>query len=195
MMGNSYANITLTGPGQSEIARYLDTGRYVAWISPTLHERTAVFEEHEAGEQEIFDLAAGLSAHFHCPALAIVVYDSDILYSQLFENGVLTDIYNSHPSFMVNEPPRPPEGGDAHRLCAAFGLPEAEATVERILRHNWFEDDSRYLFAEDRHDDLTRALNLPPFVPRTGYSVIKELWDDEDYAGFVVVGFESDDAE
>jgi hypothetical protein len=189
-MGNSYSNITLNGPAQDEVVRYLNAGRHVAYVSPTLHGRTVVFEEHEAGEQEIFDLAAGLSAHFQCPALAIVVHDSDILYYQLFEDGVLTDEYNSHPSFMTNEPPRPPEGGDARRICAAFGRPEAEATVERILHHNWFEDRSKYLFAEERHDDLASVLAMPPLAPRIGFNAIEDVWDDEEFAGFATVGFE-----
>jgi hypothetical protein len=189
-MGNSYANITLTGPAQNDIVGYLEAGRYAAYVSPTLHGRTVIFEEHEAGEQEIYDLAAALSAHFECPALAIVVHDSNILYYQLFEDGAFSDEYNSNPSFLINEPPRPPEGGNARHICAAFGKPDAEAAVELILRPSWFEDQSRYLFAEERHDDLASVLDLPGLAPRIGFRAIEDLWDDEEFAGFVAVGLE-----
>jgi hypothetical protein len=187
-MGMSYSSIAVMGPTQEAIAKYLEIRHYIVHISPTIDGCTVVWEEFEALMDRLFDLASDLSTHFACPVLGALVHDSDVLYFQLFENGAQTDEYNSHPSFGINEEPRPPTGGDAHRLCTIFGVPGAETEVERILRHNWWQDQSQYLFAEDRHADLIRAFRLPPFASHMGYTDVEDAWDDEQFDRPVTVG-------
>jgi hypothetical protein len=98
-------------------------------------------------------------------SFAVLVHDSDIFWYQLFEDGKLSDQYNSAPDYWSDESESSdPEGGDAARLCAAFRCGEL-AAVENILRTS----EETYLDAMDRHADLARALNLPDYAVGYGF--------------------------
>jgi hypothetical protein len=85
----------------------------------------------------------------------------------------LADEYDSSPGYfdMLAEPSAP-SGGDAQKLCNAFGA-SAVADVENILRKSSFED-SGYVFAVDRHSDLARVLGIPSFGAGSGFRYVSE---------------------
>jgi hypothetical protein len=125
-MGLSYSNVTLKGPIQEAIAIYLEHQNASALISPTIQGITVIYE-----------LAQGcnaLSAHLKCPVLLLDIHDDDILGYQLYLNGAAEDVYASCPGYFTDEL-LPPRGGDAGKLCQAFGAEDAIETVDAVLRH------------------------------------------------------------
>jgi hypothetical protein len=164
-MGAFYVNYTVKGADQQSVVRAL-SGRK-AFVSPEWNGFTVVFDEQSDRQDQgaIAKLARQLSAELRCTVLAVLVHDSDILWFQLYENGALTDQYNSAPSyFSPGTGMSPPEGGNAELLCSAFQCKDI-AKVERILRASFKE----YPFANDRHADLVQVLNLPAYALGYGF--------------------------
>ncbi|MCV2423703.1 hypothetical protein [Paucibacter sp. DJ2R-2] len=154
-MGSFYTSHTLRGPSQRQVLDWLD-GRS-AFVSQTDREMTTVLDEacESQDGEDLAGLALQLSAHFHCPVLAVLNHDDDILYFELYEDGEKTDEYNSSPGYFDEEvEDNSPRGGDALRLAAVFGASDA-AAIETVLRN------PDYVFAMERHDALATALGLP----------------------------------
>jgi hypothetical protein len=173
-MGNFYANYTLRGPSQQVVAEAL-AGRS-AIVTPAQDGCVLVFDE-ESDDQNgeiIAELAARLSGRFNCPLLAVLNHDDDIFWYGLYLNGELADEYDSKPGYFetVDEDAAMagPEGGDAERLCQAFGA-KAVAKVRRILRPSSLSGDG-YTFEVERHGDLMAALGLPSFGVGFGFRAI-----------------------
>ena len=62
-----------------------------------------------------------------------------------------------------------PSGGDAAKLCNAFGV-ECREQIERVLRGGI--DD--YVFAFERHDQLIDALGISKFGVGTGFASFED---------------------
>lgn len=168
-MGGFYTNYTLRGPSQKAVASAL-AGRK-AMVSP--ESRGCVVAYDEASDDQdgevIAALASQLSRSLHCPVLAVLDHDDDILWYQLYEDGRLTDEYDSTPGYFdPSAEPSAPAGGDAARLCRAFGATDVDA-VEAILRKSTFDADG-YAFAHERHADLIRTLDIPEFAVLNTYA-------------------------
>ena len=170
-MGNFYTNYTLRGPSQQTVAKAL-SGRS-AIVTPAQDNCVVVFDE-ESDNQDvriIAALASRLSNEANCPVLAILNHDDDILWYRLYLSGELAGEYDSSPSYFdPSAEPSDPVGGDAKKLCSAFGASDV-MEVEKILRKSSFNDDG-YTFAVDRHADLARALGIPSFGVGTGYQYV-----------------------
>ena len=168
-MGNFYTNYTLRGPGQQEVARAF-AGRK-AVVTPKHSGCVVAFDEKsdEQDQEVIAEFASGLSRRFQCVVWTVLNHDDDILWYQLYENGDITDEYNSAPNYFdAIAEPSAPSGGDAQLLCTAFSATDA-FKVEAILRKSSFEDGG-YVFEFERHADLVRALGLPEFAVGTAYA-------------------------
>jgi len=168
-MGGFYTNYTLRGPSQRAVASAL-AGRK-AIVSPESSGCVVAYDEASDDQdgQAIAALALHLSRSLHCPVLAVLDHDDDILWYQLYEDGKLTDEYDSTPGYFdPSAEPSAPAGGDAEGLCRTFGVNDV-ATVEAILRKSSFDDDG-YAFAHERHADLVRALGLPEFAVLKAYA-------------------------
>lgn len=171
-MGNFYTNYTLRGPSPQAVVERLTGRRTIV----TREERgcVVVFDQ-ESEEQDghvIAQFAAFLSREFGCPVLAVLNHDDDILWYQLYLEGVLEDEYDSSPGYFDESvESSTPVGGDAQKLCNAFGS-NAVAKVETILRKS-FEDEGGYTFAVERHADLASALGIPAFGVGMGYSEVE----------------------
>jgi len=168
-MGGFYTNYTLRGPTQKAVATAL-AGRK-AIVSPESCGCVVAYDE--ASDDQDLDAIASLASHLsgtlHCPVLAVIDHDDDILWYQLYENGELTDDYDSTPGYFdPNAQPSAPAGGDAERLCQAFGASDL-AAVEAVLRKSSF-DSGGYVFAHERHADLVRALGIPEFAVLKAYA-------------------------
>jgi hypothetical protein len=171
-MGNFYTNITLKGPTQGEVVEAM-AGR-TAFISPTVERSTIVFDQQceEQLTPELAALAARLSEHLRCPALAAMNHDDDILWLQFFQNGSsLGGEYVSAPGYFTGQD-MPPSGGDAGAIATGFGMPGAAPDVERVLHQGSGEDG--YTFAIQRHSDLLHALKLPEFASAVGFTYLSE---------------------
>lgn len=165
---SAYANITLRGPRQDEVALYLNENGQVAFVSPAVKGCTVVFHR-DLGAQE--DLALSLSAHFHCPALLVMDFGGKVLLYQLYVRGHRVDDYVSSPHDEL-ELNGPTPAGDAEALCQAFDREHLMNQVERILRRP--TDPNRgYALAVNRHGELAHALNLPVFAAGAGFGLIE----------------------
>jgi len=188
-MGNFYTNFTLKGPSQQAVADAL-SGRS-AVVTPAQDGCIVVFDEQSDGQDSgvITELASGLSRKLHCPVLAVLNHDDDILWYQLYLSGKLADQYDSSPGYFdASAKPSAPAGGDAQKLCSAFGAGSA-AEVESILRKSSF-DEGGYTFAVERHADLVRSLGIPDFGVGTGFRSITdgELPEGLDEDSILTVG-------
>jgi hypothetical protein len=172
-MGNFYTNYTLRGPSPQAIVALL-AGRS-AFVTPAQDGCVVVLDE-ESDEQDtdiITLLASRLSRELRCPVLAVLNHDDDIFWYQLYLSGELADEYDSSPGYFDPEAePSAPTGGDAQKLCRAFGA-SAVAEVERVLRKSSFDEDG-YTFAVERHADLARALGIPSFGVGAGFGYVSK---------------------
>jgi hypothetical protein len=174
-MGNFYTNYTLKGVSQQAVASAM-SGR-TAIVTPASRDVVTVFDSASDSQDDkiLADLAAKLSTELNCATLAILNHDDDILWYQLYEGGALVDHYNSSPDYFDFRPkgqPRGPTGGNAEKLCRAFGS-EHVARVETILRKSALDEDG-YVFAFQRHADLFEALGLPSFGVAVSYASFEE---------------------
>src|SRR4051812_27944451 len=98
-MGAFLTSISLKGAAQEEVATQLNNMGRSAFIGPTLKGYTTVFDEvcDSQDLDEIERLALGLSSALECPALAVLVHDSDVLILKLVNRGTLLMDYNSCP--------------------------------------------------------------------------------------------------
>jgi hypothetical protein len=168
-MKGYYANITLQGPQQADVTAFLNERGQVAYVAPTVKSCTVVFHE-DLGAQE--DLAAGLSAHFQCPALLVMDYGGTVLLYHLYLNGEQADAYVSSPHDDLDTDGQPMPEGNAEALCGAFGVEHRVTSVERILRRPT-KPEGDYAQAVNRHGELARSLGLPQFAAGTGYRDIE----------------------
>jgi hypothetical protein len=166
-MGAFYGNITLKGPSQQQVLEALRGRRAI--VAPRLDDYTVAFDS-VCDDQDIDGiqaLASRISSQLRCSAFAVIVSDDDVLGSFLYHAGQLTDWYNSCPSYFdfgSAKRPAGPAGGDAGKLCAAFGV-DAQQEVESILRKQ--HGKGGYAFESNRHKDLVRTLGLPLFTVGT----------------------------
>jgi len=188
-MGNFYTNYTLRGPSQQEVAAAL--AERSAIVTPAHYGCIVVFDEasDDQDQKVITKLAKQLSRGLSFPVLAVLNHDDDILWYQLYLNGKLADKYDSSPGyFEQSAAPSAPAGGNAQKLCSAFGSTSV-SEVENILRKSSF-DEGGYTFAVERHADLVRALGISDFGVGAGFCSVSngELPEGLDKDGIVRVG-------
>lgn len=190
-MGSFYTNITLRSADSRRVVDALRSEHRQAYVSPPFEGCTVVYDR-ETEEQDIEvlrRLASTLSKRLDCAALAVLNHDDDVLIVTLHESGRLTDEYNSSPDYFDSGPGSEPEGGDASRMCAAFGAPGRESDVEQVLRTPWGTDDG-FVFEMERHENLVTTLGLPAAAVATGYNYIEtgEYPEGTSSSDFVKVG-------
>ena len=172
-MGNFYTNYTLRGTSQKSVAAAL--GERSAIVTSAQNGCVVVFDEasDDQDQKVITKLASQLSRDLRCPVLAVLNHDDDIFWYQLYLSGKLADEYDSSPGYFdASAEPSAPSGGDAQKLCTAFGAASV-AEVESILRKSSFDDEG-YTFAVERHADLVRSLGIPDFAVGAGFRSISD---------------------
>jgi hypothetical protein len=168
-MGNFYVNYTLRGVTQDAVADAL-AGRACV-VTPPANGTVVVFDEESDNQDQavISSLASDLSRKLRCPVLAVLNHDDDILWYQLYVDGKLRDEYDSSPGYFdPSAEQSAPAGGDAAKLCSAFGSANPDE-AESVLRKSAFDDDG-YAFAIERHGDLVSALGISAFAVGTAYA-------------------------
>jgi hypothetical protein len=173
-MGNFYVNFATRGPGRDAVAQFLRSAQRIAFVAPTIDGVTMFFDRESDAQKEtvVQGLAKRASAELNAPVLAALNDDDDLLMLWLFQAGEGVDQYDSCPGCLdddasSDEDDHAPAGGDATKLCAAFGVPASKAAqVENVLRGD------KYRFAFQRHKALADLLNLPWPYACTGYEYI-----------------------
>ena len=175
-MGLFYSNLTVYGPERPALLAELRRLKREAFLSPTIHGNTVVFDKamDEQDSKAIERLGKAVTKALSCSALAAVLHDDDVLYLWLFQNGRVRDRYDSCPAYFdPDSEPRPPEGGNARALCEAFGRTDRAERVEELLRADLLEDELLGVPGEfERHAALAAELSMPPFVAGVCYSSI-----------------------
>jgi hypothetical protein len=172
-MGSFYTNITLRTTNQSRVLDVLSSAGRTAFISQPQSGCIVVYDS-DTEDQDVDalrDLGDSLSAKLSCAALAVLVHDDDLLLYSLHEGGKVVDEY---ASASLDETGDAPEGGDATRLCRAFGA-TGTAHVETILRTDRAGGSGGgYVFETERHEDLVNALGLSPLAVATGFNYLEQ---------------------
>ena len=171
-MGSFYVNYTVRSADQAAVVQSLKERS--AYVTP-VKDGALVVTDEEAETQEIDavrEVGELLSTSLQTQVLAVLNHDDDMLWYGLFDKGRLTDEYNSWPDYFEGGT-SPPKGGDARKLCAAFGRGGKEKEVEAVLREASRDDDG-YVFAMERHADLVEALGLPDFAVGCGFKYVEE---------------------
>jgi hypothetical protein len=168
-MGNFYVNYTTRGPDREAVAQSLRSAERKAFVSPSVEGATVFFDEESDSQDDdvIRELGTRASEELGAPVLAVLNHDDDILAYWLFEAGQLVDEYNSWPG-CFGDGDDMPVGGDASRLCAAFGVAANAQQVDEVLRN---ED---YAFAFQRHTILAELLKIPSDYVCLGYGYALE---------------------
>jgi hypothetical protein len=171
-VGNFYVNFTTRGVERAAVANSLRSAKRKAFVGPTLDTITVFFEQKSdtQNESEIKLLGENVSKDLNAPVLAVLNHDDDILAYWLFEAGNLVDEYNSCPGYFTGGD-RTPAGGDAKKLCAAFGVPANTEEVHKVLSRK------DYVFALQRHEALAKLLSLPSDYVFLGYEYIIDEGD------------------
>lgn len=172
-MGSFYTNITLHTTNQNKVVDVLNAGSRTAFVSQPQDGCVVVYDsDTESQDVDVLkELADSLSAKLGCAALAVLIHDDDLLLYTLHENGKVVDEY---ASASLDEMDAAPEGGDAARLCRAFGASHA-AQVETILRTDRAGGSGGgYVFETERHEDLVKALGIPILAVATGFTYLDQ---------------------
>ena len=175
-MGLFYTNLTVYRPERQALIGALRGMRREAFVSPTVHGYTVVFDQaidnQDAGQ--IQDVGTGLTRELSCTALVAMLHDGDVLYLWLFQHGKMTDHYNSLPQYFDPEAqPGPPEGGNSELICTAFERPDHLTRVETLLRANLLNRELPDVRGDfERHRALANELGMPGFVAGVCYSSI-----------------------
>ena len=167
-MGSFYVNFTTRGPGRDAVANSLRSAKRKAFVAPTRDGLTVFFDEvaDMQSEEMIKDLSERISKELDTPLLAVRNHDDDVLCYWLYEAGRMTDKNNSCREYFIDDDTTP-AGGDAKKLCAAFGASGKTKQVDRVLRNE------ECYFALFRHQELAALLNFPwPYVSM-GYRSIE----------------------
>jgi hypothetical protein len=169
-MGNFYTNIVLPESDLDRVSAAVEPlGRraYVAGDGKT----TVVYDEacDKQDIQALERLARELSRKLDRPALAVCNHDDDVLWYALVEDGKTLDVYESDPGYFDGSGSAP-KGGDADRLCRAFGAIGRNAEVEALLR----KGRSEIVFEVDRHQRLLELLGLPVEPGVMGYGYVNQ---------------------
>ncbi len=177
-MGNFYVNFSVRTPDQQRVADALRRARRVALVTPSQNGYVVAYDElaDSQATEPILLVGGLLSREMQSPVLAVLNHDDDILCYWLFEQGQLTDAYNSRPDYFGEEEGEADQGGDAQRLCAALQAGAAPSAVEDVLR-------SEHVFAVHQHQQLADLLGLPSWSVGLGYRYAAEGELEEELGG------------
>jgi hypothetical protein len=165
-MGNFYVNFSVKREDPARVAAALKEAGCKAFVTPAINGYVVVCEEESDTQDEaaIERVGTRLSRAAEAPVLAVLNHDDDTLCYWLFEDGRVSDSFNSCPDYFGETGEGESDsGGDSERLCKVLSAPSAAGAVDEILR----SDD--YAFAADRHAALAEALGLPECSVGLGY--------------------------
>ncbi len=187
-MGSTYETLLVAADFDATVDALCDAG-VVAVVVPLADKRVAVLpEEGEWDTAPVRSIGAELSVSLGCPALAMYVFDSDLVRCYVIRDGETVHTYISDAAMLVEwtedddgqfcpmigdvvhpadfEIPQGPIGDDPAAFAPfAAGPPDLDA-IGAALRD---EGDHAYVMAEVQHWEIVKALGLPPQALTEGY--------------------------
>lgn len=170
-MGSFYTNFTVRHGDAQAVADVLGRANRTAVLTPSLNGNVVVYdmscEDQDPAEME--SVGTLLSKALGTAVLGVLNHDDGVLLFWLFEDGTVTDSYNSCPAYFGEEESEDPMGGDPKILCEAFSAKADGTEIERILR-----SVEEYVFASERHQAIVDLLGLSGAAVHTGYNYIEQ---------------------
>ena len=169
-MGHKYVSFSVRSSNQHQVAAVLQLAKRVAIVTPPQSGYVVAYDKlaDEMDSRQILEVGALMSHEAKAVVLAVLNFDDDVLCYWLFENGQLTDSFNSRPNYGERNAARTGvQGGDARRLCTALGAAASPNDVEAILR-------GKYVFAVEQHESLAKLLELPSWSVGFGYDYVAD---------------------
>lgn len=167
-MGSYYTNLIAKGASGDDVLQALKARDAYITVSAANGTSKREVDAHvifdgecdERFDAAVSDLAMSLSGRLRCPVIGFAVFDDDALWYCLSVDGLVVDEYCSMPSAVMSEGGSDrPEGGNAIRLCEAFGQePQAVSEIETVLRTSNLDG---FALATQPYAALCGALNLP----------------------------------
>jgi hypothetical protein len=168
-MGSFYTTATTYGPTQEQVVAEVKSIK--TYVAPTKDKFTVFYPDTMSiNPFEISKIFSSISKSLSSPLFVASVYDSDVFFYELWENGNLVDRYVSDPSAFGEGDSRKPQGGDANKLCVMFSCKDSEK-LEKILHTE--RTSGAYGFEEDRHAEVAEELGLPDHSVGYGYTYIQ----------------------
>lgn len=182
-MSTFYTNFAVSLSNQKAVIQAIRAQKRDAYVSEPFGNYIFVYERESDSQDDsiIKEVGSALSKRLSTPVLAVMNHDDDVICYWLFVGGEVADSYNSDPGYF-NETDEE-QGGNATLLASSFHVPKMSGQIENILR------SQEYDFAQDRHEALAAALDIP-FVPSSigfGDIDIGDLPDDLSEDDFTVV--------
>jgi hypothetical protein len=199
-MGAFYTNVCFKGPSQAQLADYLAERNRGAFVAATVDGMTLVYDQHSDSQdtEVILDFASKISRDFACPALSVLLHDSDIFIFWLHDQGELAWSYNSRPGYFgpqdhaiarqvdrrvlerVWGPPKDAFGlwwclmepPLLRRVRTSLGFALAALPLPRGAKLALMDWGSP--FEEDVHKGFVEAMGLPEHSLYWGYNTLKE---------------------
>ncbi len=158
-MGASYANVMLLGASVDGVVANVEPPAFVATDGPAV----VLFAE---GDESGRPTAERLTRVLECTALTVTVFDSDLLMFQVHQRGELVAAGAvPDPAELFDVGGQDPyEAPDPASLVEALG----RGTISSVAAA--LHDD--FLYADERHVALLRALDLPYFSVVLGYGYL-----------------------
>ena len=178
-MGFFYTNITLQTVNQHGVALYLNNLQRNAFVLPATKGFVIVCdEESDTQDTKVISILTNqLSEKFACAGIAVINFDDDILWYQLYKNGNLLDEYNSNPDYFEFKDHRGPIGGNPKILCEIFNKPRNIVKVDKILHTSHGEG---YILENDRHSDLAKVLGWASKFILLSYRELIKVYEEKD---------------
>lgn len=150
----------LLAPKHDEVMLALNEMKRVAYVSPTAHGKTVVYDQaSDTLDLDVLaDVSCNLSSRLDCPALGAAVFDDDVLCLQLFDRSRPTVNYVSRGG---------PRAG-AWRLCCTLQRRVAFPFVWLVMVLPFVP------FEYWRHAVIAKLLGIPEWVIATGYEYIRQ---------------------
>ncbi|GAA0954567.1 hypothetical protein [Virgisporangium aurantiacum] len=167
-MGTSYQTVVVAASIES-VRCALEADQVEALLVPAGPDRTAVLPSE--GDHDFVDpgsVAEALSADLKVDALAQVVFDSDLIFLDLYRGGERIFEYVSDPAMRASldgEPAPPPSAdpaGDAAFAAAALAPLGVGQVDLAMLAATLRTDQDGWVFAEAWHAEILTVLNLDP---------------------------------
>jgi hypothetical protein len=177
-MGSKYVSFSVRRPDPQRVADVLRRAGRTAIVTPPQGDYVVVYDQKsEFDADQIVRVGTLLSREAEALVFAAMNFDEDVFGFWLFEEGRLTDTFDSHANYgKQSAADDEPRGGDPQRLCEAFRTATSPAEVRAVLHGD-------FTFVTEQHERLAGLLGLPSWSVSFGYEYVADGELEEELGG------------
>jgi hypothetical protein len=190
-MGAFFTNYQVRGRSASDVSKaFAALAESYAYVSSEKNGWVTVYDEasDKQDEEILKHIAAELSKTLNAAVLAFLVHDSDIAAYWLFQNGDLTDEFNSAPDYFAgaDEKVKSRVRGNAEKLLPLCVAGTTHAQVEEVIHPR----NGYPAFAEQILHALSRLLGIDDARLTLGFQYFEQEGEEilDDASEFTPVG-------